>query len=373
MEDTNATVISTGDNGQQPQGVTPIWPKRSIETMPPFSPTFPPNLSLGSNGSFQVWKKPAILTNHGCHNIGSSSETKSFFRPPAASSSLAPKGDDDRNKKTQNASLSSDDAIAVNIVASASDPSKAETLNGTVRIRWGKNLNPNMEPKKMKRIISNRVSAQKSRMKKLQYVTDMERKVKALEAQIAVLSPQVALYKNQQCLLQMEQRSLNQQMLHFNTNKILRDAEIEENKTEVNRLRQLHLSQKQQQIQATQTSFLNWETVGIEQMVYPNLNQRRMREMVYANSTQAQNNGENTTQVNRLSQMNLTQQEDQQPQQIGQTWIPSNWEFPLGEIMISPSLNQTGMQQKVNINSTLGGIEAMLGYNTLNPDHVAHN
>lgn len=63
-------------------------------------------------------------------------------------------------------------------------------------------------------------------------------------------------------------------------------AEIEENKIEVNRLRQLHLSQKQQQIQAVQTSFLNWETTGIEQMVYPNLNQRRMGEMVYANSTQ---------------------------------------------------------------------------------------
>ncbi|KAF5470404.1 hypothetical protein F2P56_010922 [Juglans regia] len=227
-----------------------------------------------------------------------------------------------------------------------------------------------MDPKKMKRIISNRVSAQKSRMKKLHYVTDMERKVKALEAQIAVLSPQVALYKNQQRLLQMEQRSLNQQMLHFSTNKIFRDAEIEENKAEVNRLRQLHLSQKQQQIQAAQTNFLNWETAGIEQMVYPNLNQR---EMVYANSTQAQNSEENTTQLNKLSQINLTQQEDQQPQQVGQTWIPSNWEFPLGEIMISPSLNQTGMQQKVNINSTLGGIEAMLGYNTLNPNHATHN
>lgn len=142
-----------------------------------------------------------------------------------------------------------------------------------------------------------------------------------MQAQIAVLSPQVALYKNQQRLLQMEQRSLNQQMLQFNTNKILRDgayvrvlvlnlnesciymsaclpllaslmvfsllvAEIEENKAEVNRLRQLHFNQKQQQIQAAQTSFLNWETAGIEQMVNPNLNQRRIGEMVYANSTQ---------------------------------------------------------------------------------------
>ncbi|KAG6678024.1 hypothetical protein I3843_14G057900 [Carya illinoinensis] len=280
------SVISTGVNDQQPQGVTPIWPKKPIEAMPPFSPTFPPNRSLGSNGSFQVWKKPAILANDGRHNIGSSSGTKSFFRPPPASSPLLSKGDDDRNQKTQNPSPSSDGSTAVKPVAGASDPPKVETLNGTVRVRWGKNLNPNMDPKKMKRVISNRVSAQKSRMKKLQYVTDMERKVKALEAQIAVLSPQVALYKNQQRLLQMEQRSLNQQMLQFNTNKILRDAEIEENKAEVNRLRQLHFNQKQQQIQAAQTSFLNWETAGIEQMVNPNLNQRRIGEMVYANSTQ---------------------------------------------------------------------------------------
>lgn len=88
----------------------------------------------------------------------------------------------------------------------------------------------------------------------------------------------------------------------------------------------------------------------------------------------AQNSGENTTQVNRLSRMNLIQQEDQQPhEQAGQTWMPSNWELPLGEMMVSPSLNQSGMQQKVNINSTLGGIEAMLGYNTLNPDQAVRN
>lgn len=63
-------------------------------------------------------------------------------------------------------------------------------------------------------------------------------------------------------------------------------AEIEENKAEVNRLRQLHLHQKQQQMQA-QTAFqLDWGTGIDQQMVNPNLNQRRMGEIVYANSTQ---------------------------------------------------------------------------------------
>ena len=109
--------------------------------------------------------------------------------------------------------------------------------------------------------MSNRLSAQKSRTKKLQYVTEMERKVKALEvtwpldyiyiykhifkiinflytprssifrpfvymqAQISVLSPQVALYKNHQRFLQLEQKSLSQQMSVYTNNKILRDGD----------------------------------------------------------------------------------------------------------------------------------------------------
>ncbi|XP_050217685.2 basic leucine zipper 34 [Mercurialis annua] len=102
------------------------------------------------------------------------------------------------------------------------------------------------DPKKLKRIISNRVSAQKSRMKKLHYVSEMEAKVKALEAEIAVLQPQVLMFTTQQQLLQMEQKSLHHQLSARTNTKLLKDAEIEENKAQLNTLRELHLSQHQQ-------------------------------------------------------------------------------------------------------------------------------
>ncbi|KAG7037008.1 Basic leucine zipper 34, partial [Cucurbita argyrosperma subsp. argyrosperma] len=125
------------------------------------------------------------------------------------------------------------------------------------KILFGRSVDPNMDPRKLKRIMSNRVSAQKSRLKKVQYVADMERKLKALEAHIAILSPQVELYKNQQQVLQMEQKTLNQKILCCSRNKLMRDAEIEENKAELNRLRELHMKQQQQQQQEAEAA---WET-----------------------------------------------------------------------------------------------------------------
>lgn len=134
-----------------------------------------------------------------------------------------------------------------------------------------------------------------------------------VQAQIALLSPKVAIYKNQQRLLQLEQKTLNQQISTLARHKVLRDgeyisspwllvmctflclclpenylllvAEIDERKAEMNRLRQLHFNQQQQQQMYAQPRMLNWET-GSEQMGHANLNQSRVGEGVYMNSNQ---------------------------------------------------------------------------------------
>ncbi|XP_059429330.1 bZIP transcription factor 18-like [Corylus avellana] len=337
MEDTNKKSSGVGLD------VTP-WPKSSIEAMPPSA-----DLPLGtSTSSFQVWKRPFL---HGDNGSGSSSSrtTKIYFRPLDQPNSQPASTGGGVNKKTQNPSPNSSEDGESNSI-------KAETVSN-VRPKWCRNIDPDEDPKKLKRIMSNRLSAQKSRTKKLQYVTEMERKVKALEAQISVLSPQVALYKNHQRFLQLEQKSLSQQMSAYTNNKILRDAEIEEKKAEVSRLRRLHLSQ-QQQMQA-QKRMLSWETGN------PNM-------MGYLNSNQAQISRENPPQVHRPSQLNLTQQEAQQKQ--GQAWMPS-WELALGQ-MVNPSLNQSGpstQQKATNINSNQGGIDKMQSYNSSNPADTAPN
>ncbi|KAF2296835.1 hypothetical protein GH714_007035 [Hevea brasiliensis] len=203
-----------------------------------------------------------------------------------------------------------------------------------VHLQSGRNQGPNMDPKKLKRIISNRVSAQKSRMKKLQYVTEMERKAKALETEIAALHPQVALYRNQQQLLQMEQSRLNQEMSSCATNKILKDAEIEENKAEVNRLRQLHLALQQQQKLQEQMTLPVW-THGFEQMINPSLAQYRTEEMDFINPNTAQN-GDTAIEMDRQHL-------------VGQIWMPTLVPAPM-------------LQQKLKTNSNLGlaGIEQIV-------------
>ena len=71
-------------------------------------------------------------------------------------------------------------------------------------------------------------------------------------------------------------------------------------------------------------------------------------------------NGENTAEVHRLKQLNLTQQLEQQ--QHEQAWMPS-WELALGQ-MVNPSLNQSETQQKANV----GVMDPMLNYRTFNSD-----
>eukprot|EP00257_Ricinus_communis_P015166 XP_015573025.1 basic leucine zipper 34-like isoform X2 [Ricinus communis] len=261
------------------QGLPP-WPRKLISVRP--LGMAPSMLPLLAPSSFQFWKKP-------------------YFSNP--DDSLA-----DNHNKYRDSSPQSDENLDTFVTPLSSDyPVKPEIVCG----RSGRNqLDPNMDPKKLKRIISNRVSAQKSRMKKLQYVTEMERKAKALEVEIAVLRPQVVRFKNQQHLLQMEQKKLNQEVSGRANNKSLKDAEIEENKAEVNRLRQLHLAQQQQNMQGQQM-LPTWNEHGFEQIINESFVQSTGTEhLVFINSNLEQID-ENIEEIDEWSKK----------QELAQTWI----------------------------------------------------
>ncbi|XP_022150939.1 basic leucine zipper 19-like isoform X2 [Momordica charantia] len=213
------------------------------------------------------------------------------------------------------------------IGAGGSGDGKGNATDGgnSDQILHGRNADPNMDPRKLKRIMSNRVSAQKSRLKKVQYVADMERKLKALEAHIAVLSPQVELYRNQQHVLQMEQKRLNQKILSCSRNKLLRDAEIEENRAEVNRLRELHLKQ---QNEAT----AGWET-AFQLHQYPDdLHPSHFHNMVSLHPNQ--DNGERTGGGNGPGRFNLAAHH----KMVEYKWMPTPGLRQVSE----PTSNQLG-------------------------------
>ncbi|CAK7330501.1 unnamed protein product [Dovyalis caffra] len=326
----------------------PPWPKRALELTS--SSAMPPSILPLSPSSFQGWKNPYSMN---------STVTKSPFNLSDAINIPSPSADDN-NKMSQNISFpfgNKNNSTTMDLVAPANpsfgdQPVKTQAPRG-VQIRSARAIDPNMDPKKLKRVISNRVSAQKSRLKKLQYLTEVERKVKALEDEIAALSPQVALYRSHHQALTVEQQRLNMEMSAQTSNKFLKDVEIEENKAEVNRLRQLHLTQQH-------VMLAGWENGFDQQMaVNPNMFQLSLERMVCVTSNQAKN-GESAEGANKLNQLNKKQHTDGGRCILG--WDPSEQEIA------NQSLHQSGsptvLQETLNMNPELGGIEQMMTFNS---------
>ncbi|RDX69831.1 Basic leucine zipper 61, partial [Mucuna pruriens] len=99
------------------------------------------------------------------------------------------------------------------------------------------------DPKRVKRILANRQSAQRSRVRKLQYISELERSVTSLQAEVSVLSPRVAFLDHQRLLLNVDNSALKQRIAALAQDKIFKDAHQEALKREIERLRQVYHQQ----------------------------------------------------------------------------------------------------------------------------------
>lgn len=115
-----------------------------------------------------------------------------------------------------------------------------------------------LDPKKAKRVLANRQSAQRSRVRKLQYIAELEGIVSTLQMEVSTLSLQVIYLKHQRALLNMDNNALKQQVVFFVQEKRSKDSQNELLKRDIRRLQKLsefqslHKSlemQKQQQPQ----------------------------------------------------------------------------------------------------------------------------
>ncbi|XP_031496868.1 basic leucine zipper 61-like [Nymphaea colorata] len=112
----------------------------------------------------------------------------------------------------------------------------------------------NIDPKRVKRILANRQSAQRSRVRKLHYIAELEKSVSALQTEVSTLSPQVAYLDHQRLLLNVDNGALKQRIAALAQDKIFKDAHSEALKKEVQRLRHLYQQlcmKKEAQSQAT--------------------------------------------------------------------------------------------------------------------------
>ncbi|CAK9182954.1 unnamed protein product [Ilex paraguariensis] len=100
-----------------------------------------------------------------------------------------------------------------------------------------------VDPKRVKRILANRQSAQRSRVRKLQYISELERSVSTLQTEVSALSPRVAFLDHQRLILNVDNSALKQRIAALAQDKIFKDAHQEALKKEIERLRQIYHEQ----------------------------------------------------------------------------------------------------------------------------------
>uniref|UniRef100_A0A5B7BG61 Putative basic leucine zipper 61-like n=1 Tax=Davidia involucrata TaxID=16924 RepID=A0A5B7BG61_DAVIN len=100
-----------------------------------------------------------------------------------------------------------------------------------------------VDPKRVKRILANRQSAQRSRVRKLQYISELERSVTSLQNEVSTLSPRVAFLDHQRLILNVDNSALKQRIAALAQDKIFKDAHQEALGKEIERLRQVYHQQ----------------------------------------------------------------------------------------------------------------------------------
>ncbi|KZV46388.1 hypothetical protein F511_23229 [Dorcoceras hygrometricum] len=132
------------------------------------------------------------------------------------------------------------------------------------------------DPKRIKRILANRQSAQRSRVRKLQYISELERSVTSLQAEVSVLSPRVAFLDHQRLVLNVDNSVLKQRIAALAQDKVFKDAHQEALKREIERLRQIYCEQNLKKIEnpnvpppksPLRTADTNCSSENIEQLV----------------------------------------------------------------------------------------------------------
>ncbi|GMP65918.1 hypothetical protein CsSME_00026503 [Camellia sinensis var. sinensis] len=111
-----------------------------------------------------------------------------------------------------------------------------------------------VDPKRVKRILANRQSAQRSRVRKLQYISELERSVTSLQNEVSALSPRVAFFDHQRFILNVDNSALKQRIDALLRDKIFKDAHQEALKKEIERLRQVYHEQNSMKMATTATT-----------------------------------------------------------------------------------------------------------------------
>uniref|UniRef100_A0A0E0FID8 BZIP domain-containing protein n=1 Tax=Oryza nivara TaxID=4536 RepID=A0A0E0FID8_ORYNI len=239
--------------------------------LPPF-PLPPPAPANGGAQQQQQQQQPSWVdefldfsaAKRGAHRR-SVSDSVAFLDPVSDDNAGVGAHDFDRLDDDQLMSMFSDDLQPpppqqqpAAAAASASSPSDHNSMNDEKQDKGetdeaqsecdgatpGQPASPaTVDPKRVKRILANRQSAQRSRVRKLQYISELERSVTSLQTEVSALSPRVAFLDHQRSLLTLGNSHLKQRIAALAQDKIFKDAHQEALKKEIERLRQIYHQQ----------------------------------------------------------------------------------------------------------------------------------
>ncbi|KAG6484014.1 hypothetical protein ZIOFF_060807 [Zingiber officinale] len=227
-------------------------PRRARESMARELPPRVPHLAAAANWpSFghQISGRGAEAASWVDEFLDFSAAKRAAHRRSASDSvafvEMAPAdGDDDDD----------DDQLIMSMFADEAAGSPAETAPGAAGDKSTEQKSAAAEqivdPKRVKRILANRQSAQRSRVRKLQYISELERSVTSLETEVSALSPRVAFLDQQRSLLTLGNSHLKQRIAALAQDKIFKDAHQEALKKEIERLRQIYQRQSIKQAQS---------------------------------------------------------------------------------------------------------------------------
>ncbi|XP_024530486.1 basic leucine zipper 34 isoform X1 [Selaginella moellendorffii] len=187
---------------------------------------------------------------NGNHHSGAAAREEKKQAPPDATTSPSDSnsGNDMSTEDGRPGPLSCpktepDEVQSVNASEAPGSMTIATTV-GAKQPTASSHIDPNMDPKRAKRILANRQSAQRSRVRKLQYIAELERSVTALQAEVSALTPQVAFLDHQRILLNVDNNSIKQRITSLIQDKCFKDAQNEALTRELQRLRQMVLQQQ---------------------------------------------------------------------------------------------------------------------------------
>ncbi|KAF7822665.1 basic leucine zipper 61-like [Senna tora] len=182
---------------------------------------------------------------HGCFDRLDEDQLMSMFSDDIASGALPPALSNSNPSSPSDQNSNNDEKPMVVALVEAKDNNEGV---GEVESSC-KNETPSspppsvVDPKRVKRILANRQSAQRSRVRKLQYISELEKSVTTLQTEVSALSPRVAFLDHQRLILNVDNSALKQRIAALAQDKIFKDAHQEALKKEIERLREIYEQQ----------------------------------------------------------------------------------------------------------------------------------